>query len=164
MKIGIITLPFNTNYGGIVQGWALKTLLDRQGHKAEVVELLLRKRPLWKVPLAWCKHILQKLLVDKDTLIFADEGQIARQHISRFIYKRIRPRDVKSAAQIQKGDYDAFVVGSDQVWRYRFIGWMMQSHLMPYLGFAQGWDVNRYAYAASFGVDEWDYPSEYDEV
>ena len=166
MKIGIITLTFGDNYGGIVQGWALQTLLARLGHKAEMVQLVQRRRrPLWKVPLSLCKRILKKLLIDKHTLIFEKrEIQTVRQHTNRFIYTRICPRDVKSAAQIQKGDYDAFVVGSDQVWRYCYNCLMMQSHLMPYLGFAQGWDVGRYAYAASFGVDEWDYPPKYDEV
>ena len=34
MKIGIITLPLHTNYGGILQAYALKTFLESLGHEA----------------------------------------------------------------------------------------------------------------------------------
>ena len=36
MKIGILTLPLHTNYGGILQAYALQTVLERMGHKVEV--------------------------------------------------------------------------------------------------------------------------------
>lgn len=35
MKIGIITLPLHTNYGGILQAYALQTILERMGHHVE---------------------------------------------------------------------------------------------------------------------------------
>ena len=164
MKIGIITLPFNTNYGGIVQGYAMQTVLRRLGHQAEVVELLYR-RPKWKVPLSFGKRVLKKLLIDRRTPIFPDrEMKAIRQHTNRFIYTEIKPRVISAATRIRENDYQAYVVGSDQVWRYRFNQGMMRSEVMPYLGFARDWKVGRYAYAASFGVDVWDYPAEYDNA
>lgn len=33
MKIGILTLPLYTNYGGLLQAFALQTVLKRMGHK-----------------------------------------------------------------------------------------------------------------------------------
>lgn len=33
MKIGILTLPLHTNYGGILQTYALQTVLERMGHE-----------------------------------------------------------------------------------------------------------------------------------
>ena len=38
MKIGIITLPLHTNYGGILQAYALQTVLERMGHEVEILE------------------------------------------------------------------------------------------------------------------------------
>lgn len=38
MNIGIITLPLNVNYGGILQAYALQTVLKKMGHKVEVLE------------------------------------------------------------------------------------------------------------------------------
>lgn len=51
MKIGILTLQLHTNYGGILQAYALQTVLERMGH--EVVVLNKRHRlllPIWKWP------------------------------------------------------------------------------------------------------------------
>lgn len=35
MRIGILTLPLHNNYGGILQAYALQTVLERMGHKEE---------------------------------------------------------------------------------------------------------------------------------
>ena len=39
MKIGILTLTLQTNYGGILQAYALQTVLERMGHQVEVFNL-----------------------------------------------------------------------------------------------------------------------------
>ena len=40
MRVAIITLPLHTNYGGILQAYALKTVLESQGHCVSVIDLL----------------------------------------------------------------------------------------------------------------------------
>ena len=37
LRIGILTLPLHTNYGGILQAYALQTVLERMGHEASVI-------------------------------------------------------------------------------------------------------------------------------
>ena len=37
-KIGIITLPLNTNYGGLIQAYALQTVIERLGFSACVLD------------------------------------------------------------------------------------------------------------------------------
>ena len=32
MKIAIVTLPLHSNYGGILQAYALQTILQKMGH------------------------------------------------------------------------------------------------------------------------------------
>ena len=54
---------------------------------------------------------------------------------------------------IKEGEYDAFVVGSDQVWRPLYFRNIEDA----FLRFAEGWDVRRIAYAASFGTDRLEY-------
>ena len=44
MKIAILTLPLHTNYGGILQGYALQTILERRGHDVYVIGR--KRRPL----------------------------------------------------------------------------------------------------------------------
>ena len=55
-----------------------------------------------------------------------------------------------------EGEFDAFVVGSDQIWRARY------AKLFPgvrnaFLLFTKGWNVKRISYAPSFGTDKWEY-------
>ena len=76
----------------------------------------------------------------------------------KFVDRRIDPRIVSSYRDLKKGEYDAFVVGSDQVWRPRYFGRIEDA----FLKFTGDWSVKRVAYAASFGTDQLEY--EYDEL
>ena len=63
MKIGILTLRLHTNYGGILQAYALQTVLERMGHDVCLIE---KKRqplrlPLWKAPFSYGKRIIKNL-------------------------------------------------------------------------------------------------------
>ena len=58
-------------------------------------------------------------------------------------------------SDIKESEYDAIIVGSDQVWRPRYFGIKQIGN--AYLKFAEGWNIKRIAYAASFGTDEWEY-------
>ncbi len=56
-------------------------------------------------------------------------------------------------------DFDAIVVGSDQVWRSIFFVpmWGKQPMENAFLAFTKGWNIKRVSYAASFGTDVWEY-------
>ena len=55
MKIGVLTLPFNINYGGILQCYALCTYLKKQGHEPVVLQReAISALKLW-VKTALCK-------------------------------------------------------------------------------------------------------------
>ena len=45
-KIGIITLPLNTNYGGIIQAYALQTIIEKMGFDVYVLDT-----PRYKFPI-----------------------------------------------------------------------------------------------------------------
>ncbi len=78
---------------------------------------------------------------------------VLSQNTSQFIKKYI---DTKPLSTVSSGEYEALIVGSDQVWRPAY------SNLdEAYLGFAKEWvGIKRIAYAASFGSDEWEYNKE----
>ena len=64
MRIGILTLPLHTNYGGILQAYALQTVLERMGHDVCLIE---KRRtpaqlPLWKIPWAYGKRIVKNII------------------------------------------------------------------------------------------------------
>ena len=69
LKIGILTLPLHTNYGGILQAYALQTVLERMGN--EVIVLGKKNHaqlPLWKMPLSYSKRILKKYVLGKKNI------------------------------------------------------------------------------------------------
>lgn len=61
MRIAILTLPLHTNYGGILQAYALQTVLTRMGHQVEVLQAppTFPRNPLLK-PLIYGKRIAKK--------------------------------------------------------------------------------------------------------
>ena len=81
---------------------------------------------------------------------------VISQYTQPFIDKYIHRKVVNSPEELQESDFDAIVVGSDQVWRPKYYGKIENA----YLGFAKGWNIKRIAYAASFGTDDWEYTDE----
>ena len=63
MKIAILTLPLHTNYGGILQAYALQTVLERMGHEVTHLQPKLEYPRLHNpavMPLVWCKRLYRK--------------------------------------------------------------------------------------------------------
>lgn len=164
MRIAIITLPLRGNYGGILQNYALQTVLKRMGHTVETIVLPWElKQPLWRRPLAYSKRFIKKFVLRKDARIFYEQWYNATQplllkNVWDFVDGRIVTRMVRRFTDISKSDYDAFVVGSDQIWRPIY---SYKPVTDAYLSFAKDWkDVRRIAYAASFGTADWEYTPE----
>lgn len=165
MRIGILTLPLHTNYGGIIQAYALQTVLERMGHEVCLIEKTPYLHiPTWKAPLVYGKRVL-KNMIGRPCPIFYEhqanrkiryENPIIRQNTDKFINKYIKRRIVNDFSEIKEKDFDAIVVGSDQIWRPKYFHQIEHA----YLDFTKGWDIKRIAYAASFGTDTWEYSTE----
>lgn len=162
MRIGIITLPLHTNYGGILQAYALQTVLERMGHDAYLIEKRTKplNLPIWKMPFSYGKRVIKKLTGDNFPIFYEQkknrEIPIIRQHTDRFINKYIKREIVNDFTDIKESDFNIFIVGSDQIWRPKYFDKIEHA----YLDFTIGWNVKRIAYAASFGTDEWEYSSQ----
>lgn len=168
MKIGILTLPLHVNYGGILQAYALQTVLERMGHD---VKVLSRDKKYRLTPFYWLVRVPSRIV---RRCLGMRIGILNEWHYNRIqdaIRVNIEPtinqylkRDKRYLENINENDYDCFVVGSDQIWRPRYIGDTLKSSVEnAFLGFARKWDVKRISYAASFGTDEWEYTSEQTE-
>ena len=160
MRIGILTLPLHTNYGGILQAYALQTVLERMGHEVVVIDTPHSwALPLWKRPLIYTKRLIKKYLLGQyDITILAEEKRkkeypIISTYTDQFINKYIHRKIVKSLEELQEKDFDAIVVGSDQIWRPKYYSKIENA----FLAFAKNWKVKRIAYATSFGTDDWEY-------
>lgn len=161
MRVAVITLPLHTNYGGLLQAYALRTAVGSLGHDVTVLDLK-EKMPAPKgirAPFKYAGRAFRRLLKGSDGPEVFREKRYARElpvlsaNVSPFVRKNINPRMIGSYTEIKEGEYDAFVVGSDQVWRPRYFDPIEDA----YLAFTAGWDVRRIAYAASFGTDELEY-------
>ena len=153
MKIAILTLDLQTNFGGILQAYALQTVLERMGH--EVVHLQAKHSRLHNpvvMPLVWCKRLYRKYFQgDIQLPIFENPYKWARKNTDRFISNNLNCRFL-APEEWNEGlakEYDAFVVGSDQVWRPIYTPDVTR-FFTAFLGHS---DIRRIAYAASFGVD-----------
>lgn len=158
MKIAIVTLPFHTNYGGVLQAYALKTCLEDLGHQVSVLDRKYKvKTPVWwKAPMAYMKRGVVRLLKGRNAPEVFRECRIRRElpivssPLRAFIDSNMHPYHLDSYNELKEDDFDAYIVGSDQVWRPAYV-----DNIYDYfLGFTVGWNVKRIAYAASFGTDE----------
>ena len=165
MRIGIVTLPLHTNYGGILQAYALQTVLERMGHEVRVIKVNSNKirKPLWYRYLRYLKRFVEKYLFEKNILVkddeyYAEVDRVANRFTNLFIQEYIHECHVKDFKSIKESDFDAYVVGSDQIWRCMYFKQMtLASMADAFLRFTQGWNVKRIAYAPSFGTDTWEY-------
>lgn len=162
MKIGIVTLPLHTNYGGILQAYALQTVLERLGHQVEHLQPKPEYPPLhakWMMPLVWLKRIVKKYIGgDRQLPIFKDARKIARKNTDIFIHTYIKCKYLLPNEWNEKLalDYDAVIFGSDQIWRPIY-AYPIERYFGDFIGKS---NVRKIAYAASFGTEENEYTDE----
>ena len=157
MRIGILTLPLHTNYGGILQAYALQAVLKRMGHEAILLDRGWLKRGFVRDLLSRIKWDCKSLISSKN-LITPQLQEKMGLRIRGFIRNYINPRaEIRTISDIKRLNLEAIVVGSDQVWRKHY---SPRNITFYYLDFAKQWNIKRLAYAASFGIEDWDYTPE----
>ncbi len=170
MKIGILTLPFNNNYGGYLQAYALMTILKKMGHEPT---LILRRHNkinhsiLFHV-VYFIKSIIRSLYDFKYyPLIFHTENNffLRGRKMITFFHRYMQPQTsfIYSTEELRcvcADKFDAYIVGSDQVWRPIYV----PSIENFFLDFTKGFSARRIAYAASFGCSKPEYTDHQKEI
>lgn len=159
-RIGILTMPQKTNYGGLLQAYALQTVLVRLGCDVEILQREYATKVLS------CAEKVKSLLLpiaykiqNKNyPVLTKKESQLVSCNMDAFIKKYLNRSPVFfTSGELQhyceSNSFKGYVVGSDQVWRPRYC----PSVNDYFLQFTDNSDVKRIAYATSFGVDEWEY-------
>lgn len=167
MRIGILTLPFNNNYGGYLQAYALMTVLKQMGHHVELIYRRPKKRPLRYRLMNPFKTFVKILLgMPHGGFIMNQEYDLRRSGklLMPFVDQNITPKTIPfySTARMKKfceGKYDAIIVGSDQVWRPKYVPNIYDF----FLEFVDDKNVKKIAYAASFGTFTPEYTKEQKE-
>ncbi len=155
MRILILTQPLYTNYGGLLQAYALQRVLRCMGH-----EVWTEDRPKHRTKRSFERlrrsNTLRRWMGKKPVYFPSDEEQaFIVRHTRAFVDTHIvtTPLVCSSYEHERAGShFDAYVVGSDQVWRPRYSP-CLENY---FLDFVQGAKVRRIAYAASFGTDTWE--------
>ena len=127
MKIALLNLPFDNNYGGNLQRYALVKVLQYMGH--DVVHIYLKTvyfLPWYIKPYSYIKRIIKKYVFRQDICILYEKYQNAEIDKScemvlpfydHYIPHTTPVRSIKEIKQVCKNGFDAYIVGSDQVWR-----------------------------------------------
>ena len=140
MKLAILTIQ-SMNYGNRLQNWALQNTLIALGHNVETIRRdagihgsLITKLKTMKRAVGHIKHLHDWIgsFHKFDRMISFSKAIVSKEFVSADLTTR----------------YDAFIVGSDQVWNPDFD---MNSEL-DYLPFIDR--GRKVAYAASFGVSD----------
>lgn len=167
MKIGILTHPLRTNYGGILQNYALQYVLRSLGYSVETINWQENKSVIYivisYVYRLFAHYVLRKKHIPTDMFLNVTNKQFLyiSSNIQTFIKEYIKLSkqisSLKKIGEVNGFSYDAIIVGSDQVWLQQYAPTM-------YLDFVKDENVLKIAYAASFGQDSWTYDNHKTEV
>lgn len=165
MKIGILTQRLHPNYGGLLQNYALQTVLRREGHEVLTIDWNAGEKKLsWylKVGGLFIAHFLLPKRFNKPEIGYTPTKREQDFIESNIVYFRdhylshtaVMKSESDFKSKIDQYGFNAFIVGSDQCWRPCYNKYQREM----FISFAeQRTDVRRIAYAASFGSDKWEF-------
>lgn len=154
MNIGIVTQPLLNNYGGLLQNFALQKVLQSGKNEVYTIDVVYQVG-YFRILLSAIKTMVYGFLGKKhNTIKRVDRFNQFKQFVEKQIKKTDTQRTFRKEIFLQK-KLDVVVVGSDQVWRPKY-NYRIED---MYLKFAKDLPIKRIAYAASFGVDNWEYTS-----
>lgn len=164
MKIGILTQPLQDNYGGLLQAFALQYSLVKLGHEPYVLNICRMDdyRTLHNYLVKYNKTFrrLIKYVLGRTKISYFHEEwyDMTQKEVKKFVKDYINTTELIKSPKMLKsvfnqGGFDVIIVGSDQVWRPSYSP-KIDNY---FLDFCKKNNVGKYSYAASFGVDVWEY-------
>lgn len=166
MRIALVIFRLGPSHGSILQTYALTKALESLGHKVTIID---RQKPVeWQDYDSCFRRVVKKLLKGKLSRSDFYIGSFSKSMMSKlnvFINKELKEETLtissdKDLQRIGLGDYDAYIVGSDQTWRPKYV-YDVYNYFLDFV--PPGRKVRRIAYAPSFGTSEWEYSIEQEE-
>lgn len=147
MKIGILTYQYAMNYGAVLQAYALKTYLETLNHEVEILNydssyLYANQRSIKAKIISHVWNIFKNVLGAKKKRKLFDTF---RNNYLKLKFPSLTTKNQLLMYLINQ-NFDAFIVGSDQVWNPEING----HDDTYYLNFQN--KALKISYAASFGV------------
>ena len=167
MKIGILTLPFHTNWGGILQAYALMQQLSSLGHEPWLIDqqsyivpiplLSLPRELLRRQYYRWIRG--ERVELWPENKIYSKAARIEafpRAFVRQYFPQRTRllENPDRLSEMLEAYAFDALLVGSDQVWRPYFSA-RLDNYFFGAL--PENFSGPCIVYAASFGTSDWEF-------
>jgi hypothetical protein len=147
-NVGVLNFQYSDhNYGAVLQGYALQHKLKSYGLNVEHINF----KP--KAPSGLLQKLKKriKIFLTNDALV-KDTAVFERFRMS-FLHRSRQEFNSLDDLMKESFNYEHAIVGSDQVWRARKNGEYAEVYFLSFLAR----NVNKVAYAASFGTDCWEY-------
>lgn len=161
MKVAILTLPLGHNYGGILQAYALSTILKESGHDVSILDRRAKPIPYHRQAKQALRSIREKLRLWTNPPSAPPSCLLSQdfENLKRFIRMHLPlTEELKSSHTLRRHyrskQYEFLLIGSDQVWRPRYAPNLLEN----FGSFLDSTDA-RGSYAASFGVSHWELSS-----
>lgn len=151
-KIGIVTFHYSKNFGAMLQAYALKRTLEKNGFLSEFINYACRSDELnYKMPL---KFSIKNIKNPKRAILSFFENYYEKENhdswnkFDLFMKENLEIKDKLSLFpwQLLNSKYDAIICGSDQIWNPDVTKGLRREYFA---------DINktirRIAYAASVG-------------
>lgn len=153
MKIGILTFHWATNYGAILQAYALQTMLEKMGHCVEIISY----KPSKYDNNLWTFIRARKFIHLREYFNTISKEKQLRAFRKKYLHTTQRFTKEKSVGNVSS-NYDVIITGSDQVMNPSFLkNGEPRGSTAYFLGFGDN-RFKRIAYAVSFGTT--DYPKD----
>lgn len=151
MKIGIVTFHWATNYGAVLQAYALQTYLENSGYQVEIINY---------VPFRNKFVTTISRLLKRNFSYFKTEKKI--NYFRKKYLHLSKKYSFISSLKDTKDKYNCAIAGSDQIWNVSFtLQKGKKPNLTYFLSFLDD-NVKKISYAASFGTEC--VPDEYVEI
>lgn len=164
MRIALLNLPVDNNYGGNLQRYALIKTLESLGHDVTFLLCMSSSKKVSPVIMGgrYIKRIIKKTFFDSSVELFIEkrrklEKEKNEKGVLSFINENFKvSQQIHNKQELKqfilKNTFDAFVVGSDQVWRKLITReYNISCYFFDFLPNES--DSLRIAYAASLGTD-----------
>lgn len=160
--VGIITILKVNNYGAELQAYATQKIMNLLGYDAEIIDYLYyrnlghikEKSSLHFYPYPLRNRIKEYGLRFIDIIgevFMSDTGKLRKYRFEEFhrLFTKFSPTQYKCYSELFNNPpkYDAYCVGSDQVWNPR-----CYTNLNPYFLRFAPYNAVKFSYASSFGV------------
>ena len=147
MKIGILTFHYGSNYGGVLQCYALQETIKRLGIDVQVINY--RPRDSFKQALIVILTCIKRNRIKsfKKIIFYLTHKRISKNVFLEFTKKFLNQTQLyHNISKVSKHKFDTIIVGSDQIWNIS-----QQNKKTYFLGWIKDKSTKRISYAACCG-------------